>query len=74
MRATTKSKLTVEIDEESLDEAFFESLTWHLEYARTRLRRLQAIKTPKDYEKQDIDYLEKLIPAMTMVAEYYGPQ
>jgi hypothetical protein len=66
--------MKVEISDESLDEAVFTSVHWHLEYSRTRLRRLKAMKNPKSYEKQDIAYLEKLVPAMAIVAEYYAPQ
>jgi hypothetical protein len=65
-------KMQVEIDDEILDIAFRKNLEWHINNAKIEIKRLSKFKTLLDAEVEEKVYLEKLLPALKVVGEYFG--
>lgn len=65
-------RLEVNIDDESLDEAIRQNLVWHIENAKQELNRFKKIKDPTNSQKEELEYLANLLPALNIVGEYFG--
>ena len=65
-------RLEVEIEDESIDEAVRQNLVWHIENAKQELNRFKKIAHPTLSQKEELEYLTKLLPALNVVGEYFG--
>lgn len=65
-------RIEVNIDDESLDEAIRQNLVWHIENAKQELNRFKKIKDPTNSQKEELEYLGNLLPALNIVGEYFG--
>jgi hypothetical protein len=65
-------KVEIEIDDDVLDQAFKNSLKWHMNNSRDRLNKLSTKKNLSENAQSEYDYQKKLLPALKIVGEYYG--
>lgn len=65
-------KLEVNIDDESIDEVVRQNLIWHIKNAKLELNRFKKIEHITSSQKEELEYLTKLLPALNMVGEYFG--
>ena len=65
-------RVQIDIDDESLDEAIRQNLVWHIENAKQELNRSKKIKDPTISQKEELEYLSNLLPALNIVGEYFG--
>ena len=65
-------KIQVDIDPESIDSIVQNELKWHHSTIKKDLLRLQNIKNPHKGQIEDREQFKKLLPALTIVCEYFG--
>jgi len=65
-------RLEVEIEDESIDEVVRQNLVWHIKNAKQELNRFKKIEHPTSSQKEELEYLNKLLPALNVVGEYFG--
>ena len=65
-------KIEIEIDDETLDTAFRENLTWHINNIEEDLKILRTQRKLQKYQRDDKEYFEKLLPALKIVGDYFG--
>lgn len=65
--------MKIEIDDDQLDDAFRQSLKWHIDAISKDLRKLNRSKNKLEkYQIEDKERFEKLLPALIVVGEYFG--
>ena len=64
--------MEIEIDDETLDEAFRQNLAWHIKNLEEDLKILSKRKKLEKHQLQDKEYFETLLPAMKIVGGYFG--
>ena len=64
--------MQIEIDDDTLDRAFRENLSWHINTIEKDLKILRAQRKLQTYQLQDKEYFEKLLPALKIVGGYFG--
>ena len=66
-------KIKIDIDDDQLDKAFQENLKWHIDTISKDLRKINRNKKKLEkYQIEDKEHLEKLLPALKIVGEYFG--
>ena len=65
-------KIQIDINEEQFDEAFRENLKWHINNTEENLKKFCRKKKLENFECEDKQYFENLLPALKIVGEYYG--
>jgi septal ring factor EnvC (AmiA/AmiB activator) len=66
-------KIQIDIDDDQLDKAFQENLKWHIDTISKDLLKLTRSKNKLEkYQIEEKEHLEKLLPALKIVGEYFG--
>ena len=65
-------KVEIDIQDETLDEAFRNNLVWHIDNAEDEFARFKSIKNPTPSQLEELKYFTELVPALKIVGEYFG--
>lgn len=65
-------KVEIDIQDETLDEAFRNNLVWHIDNAEDEFSRFKSIKNPTPSQLEELKYFTELVPALKIVGEYFG--
>lgn len=65
--------MKIEIDDDQLDDAFRQTLKWHIDAITKDLRKLNRSKNKLEkYQIEEKEEFETLLPALKIVGEYFG--